>query len=845
MANFAYTYLSGTHTSAVTTFNVVTGQGSRFTAGRYATVWKTNGYSNPAEAYHAGYAEIVLIGTPSANSITVTRAQLSTSAIALNASGALYQLFEGVYTTNIYDPEFIKTPSALAVVDKINLDDDYYQAVTTDGTYLYVADHNDFTAPNLKCSKITFTGELVLTSEITSDAVLSDFSDWDISDWYYHTDGFIYAVFGHKSPSYQTKVIKINASTFAFVSVVYTSNSTDGNAAYYGEGIVYYDSKWWISYEAYSSGSVDYIDTFNSSWVKQTRYTVEGINTTNFPSLGANHIQGIDFYNGWLWFTIHPQGAGFSYRGALVASRITDTRITIEQIYDLSTTLDDAIGEGLQIINGRFYLNGIDSQVVVLDDKERSEAQIVSGNIVGTSLNTDVLNSYVDKPHVNFPAYGNQYIEVSDDASIDFGTDDFTIITIIEPTQTQTNEAGVVSKKHLTTSVLWSLQMTSANKPYLSLDDGTDAYQARCEKALENNKKYSVAVVVDRDGNEPLWYINGELFRSDYTNGTLTSIGSLDNDGTMYFGRYSTNYFVGLMHSVLLFKRALNRLEVRKYSFGDAEDAVSKYSTSDRLAGTDFSTADWTKTASVTSSGSLTFTTNAAGGCYPADNTTVIAGKRYRLTIAYTHTASAIEIRLGETTSTILTSSSTGATVDFEAGYGEGKCPYIRLSGAGTITLTTLTLKELVDVVAFLPQNLTYKQWLDTSYTKHVGEFRGSEVGVLPRNYRSPGHYTYRKEFITLSTTLTNALPPGARIDSIVIYNRTANAITGGIKIGTSSGGTQVVTAQAVAGNDFIEVTTINLRLFSISAYQTLYIDAVTAWNSASIDLFIIYAVVK
>ena len=101
MANFAYTYLSGTHTSAVTTFNVVTGQGSRFTASALATVWKTNGYSNPAEAYQAGYAEIVLIGTPSANSITVTRAQLSTSAIALNESGATYQLFEGIYTSNL------------------------------------------------------------------------------------------------------------------------------------------------------------------------------------------------------------------------------------------------------------------------------------------------------------------------------------------------------------------------------------------------------------------------------------------------------------------------------------------------------------------------------------------------------------------------------------------------------------------------------------------------------------------------------------------------------------------------------------------------------------------------
>lgn len=98
MGNFAYTYLSGTHTSASTTFTVTTGEGTRFTANKYVTVWNSTDYPNAAAAFWASpkQAEVVLIGTPAANSTTVTRAQLGTTAISFT-TGKVYQLFEGVF----------------------------------------------------------------------------------------------------------------------------------------------------------------------------------------------------------------------------------------------------------------------------------------------------------------------------------------------------------------------------------------------------------------------------------------------------------------------------------------------------------------------------------------------------------------------------------------------------------------------------------------------------------------------------------------------------------------------------------------------------------------------------
>lgn len=92
---------------------------------------------------------------------------------------------------------------------------------------------------------------------------------------------------------------------------------------------------------------------------------------------------------------------------------------------------------------------------------------------------------------------------------------------------------------------------------------------------------------------------------------------------------------------------------------------------------------------------------------------------------------------------------------------------------------------------------------------------------------------------VTGDTTAT--IPPGYALRDIAIYNTTANAVTGGIKIGTTSGAVDVVAAQAVGANAYLLVPAadILLRLFSATASQTLFIQDVTAWNSASLNIVI------
>lgn len=99
----------------------------------------------------------------------------------------------------------------------------------------------------------------------------------------------------------------------------------------------------------------------------------------------------------------------------------------------------------------------------------------------------------------------------------------------------------------------------------------------------------------------------------------------------------------------------------------------------------------------------------------------------------------------------------------------------------------------------------------------------------------------FYSELTTLSANGTFTVPAGMTIESIVFENTTANAVTGGIRIGSTNGGAEVVTAKAVGANEIVQVTNAELLIpvFSSSVQQILYIQAVTAWNSASVKCYI------
>lgn len=89
---------------------------------------------------------------------------------------------------------------------------------------------------------------------------------------------------------------------------------------------------------------------------------------------------------------------------------------------------------------------------------------------------------------------------------------------------------------------------------------------------------------------------------------------------------------------------------------------------------------------------------------------------------------------------------------------------------------------------------------------------------------------------VTAQTTVV--IPAAHSILQIAVHNTTGNAVTGGIKIGTTVGGVDVVLALPVAANALFVIsdTEILKKIFNMADETTLYIDAVTLFNSASLN---------
>jgi hypothetical protein len=86
------------------------------------------------------------------------------------------------------------------------------------------------------------------------------------------------------------------------------------------------------------------------------------------------------------------------------------------------------------------------------------------------------------------------------------------------------------------------------------------------------------------------------------------------------------------------------------------------------------------------------------------------------------------------------------------------------------------------------------------------------------------------------TAAFTIDIPQGARVRAIHVRNKTANAVTGGVKVGTTVGGTDVVAAGAVAAS-FVGTFVPLISAVNTAAARTLYFDAVTAFNSAVLDI--------
>lgn len=142
VTNFGYATLSAGISSSATSITLTSGHGARLPSTAFnAVIWDTT-YASPTAAYHAGAAEIVRVTARSTDSLTVTRAQESTTARTFNTSGRTYAIAQ-TFTKATYDLLTAKiitgTAMAALAVDTSNSVELNTKTVSADSTLTFSA----------------------------------------------------------------------------------------------------------------------------------------------------------------------------------------------------------------------------------------------------------------------------------------------------------------------------------------------------------------------------------------------------------------------------------------------------------------------------------------------------------------------------------------------------------------------------------------------------------------------------------------------------------------------------------------------------------------------------------
>lgn len=121
--------------------------------------------------------------------------------------------------------------------------------------------------------------------------------------------------------------------------------------------------------------------------------------------------------------------------------------------------------------------------------------------------------------------------------------------------------------------------------------------------------------------------------------------------------------------------------------------------------------------------------------------------------------------------------------------------------------------------------------------------FKATAQNSKGQNISFVGAPVVRRVLLSNVSAANSALTLPARVKMLgaYVHNQTANAVTGGLKFGTTNGGVDIIAALAVAGVVDNVSADISLLKVSWAATQQIFIDAVTSWNSAVVDIVIEY----
>ena len=378
-------------------------------------------------------------------------------------------------------------------------------------------------------------------------------------------------------------------------------------------------------------------------------------------------------------------------------------------------------------------------------------------------------------------------------------------------------------------------------------------------------------------------YVAGEVFilvLSFDKSGNLTQYYNGISQGTLDISAHdeksvsnSSNFYVDRImtggHSqyfLRFYNRALTLAEVRALTSGIPVTYVDSGASMTTLItnGSMEADANWanygtptTQERSVTQKHSGTysrkFTVNAANEGIQGDAFTTVTGKKYRHIVWVYPSGTVVNIGVqkgnnsGWLSNVQYTGLNSGAwnriIVELAESAGGAGAFIVVHSGAassGTWYVDDIWGGAIGCTVEYGPNGLHHLQWQDS-----INNNRGAISSVSPQNI--PTNYVshYRVDSITDDLTITDLVPAGFEISSIIFEETAGNTITS-LQIGTSGGGDEIVNTLTISASTLGRVPDVRYAstgmILSKTTHTTVYItDTGGGWNSASINLRFIF----
>lgn len=471
----------------------------------------------------------------------------------------------------------------------------------------------------------------------------------------------------------------------------------------------------------------------------------------------------------------------------------------------------------------------------------------------------------------------DDYIEVSDDTDINFGTNDFSVIVLMDSDSCNQSNQKILDKHSgwaIGNANQGYILGLAVNKVNFELPDGSarNGSLTPVNSIPDNFTKYSICTVrrIAAGGyvnifingkDQVLTQSTGTNFDDDVSNTTAMRIGHDNNSGRTLNGS---------LHNMKFFNMALSEDEVKALSSGapvpykylgasqtNLEDNgefttnITGWSTGNYTQSRVDSSIDPGAASGGVDNWCLKGVAIAANSRSHSTVINAITGKKYRIKFRYYVPTGDPDVYVSFGSQPNLNDSILSGSISVKNSWSEIVIEFISTQN-GNVTLhignfsvggvigdilylDAVTFTQIGCVLQLEQPGIGHNQWLDTS----GNELHGAVSGPIPINLEANHQEKIIKKSVTGDSLWTDIVPAGYILERLICEETAGNAAI--LDMGTSDGANDVFTGITIAASD-ITVIEIN-KMFSSSAAQTLDINddqAGSSWNSASINITLI-----